>query len=151
MTNYFNARPVAPTALALGTAYQPVDEDSSRELALTIAQAADDRKGADIVLLKVSEVSYLADYFVVVTGFSSAQVRAIARSIEDEVEEKWHRYPTQTEGQAEGSWVLLDYGDVIAHIFMPDEREFYSLEAFWGHAERVDFVPSEARTDPTKS
>lgn len=142
MSNYSNARPVAPSATApFGTAYQAADEeDSSRRVALTIAQAADGRKGADIVLLDVSGVSYLADYFVIVTGFSSAQVRAIARTIEDEVEAEWHRYPTQTEGQAEGSWVLLDYGDVIAHIFMPQEREFYNLEAFWGHAERIDFA-----------
>ncbi|MBD2067444.1 ribosome silencing factor [Leptolyngbya sp. FACHB-671] len=147
MTNYSNARPVSPAVANPGAVYQPVTDDSSRELALTIAQAADDRKGGDIVLLKVSEVSYLADYFVVATGFSSAQVRAIARSIEDEVSEKWHRYPTQTEGQTEGSWVLLDYGDVIAHIFMPDEREFYNLEAFWGHAERIDFAPNGAMTD----
>jgi len=151
MTNYSNARPVSPAALDnLSTTHQPINEDDSQELALTIAQAADDRKAGDIVLLKVSDVSYLADYFVVVTGFSSAQVRAIARSIEDEVEEKWHRYPAQTEGQAEGSWVLLDYGDVIAHIFMPDEREFYSLEAFWGHAERIDFVPNKAITDQVR-
>jgi ribosome-associated protein len=148
---YSNAHPVLPAALTNpSAAHQSVSDDDSRELALTIAQAADDRKAGDIVLLKVSDVSYLADYFVVVTGFSSAQVRAIARSIEDEVEEKWHRYPTQTEGQAEGSWMLLDYGDVIAHIFMPDEREFYNLEAFWGHAERIDFVPTEAIADSTR-
>jgi ribosome-associated protein len=148
---YSNAHPVLPAALTNpGATHQPVSDDDSHELALTIAQAADDRKAGDIVLLKVSDVSYLADYFVVVTGFSSAQVRAIARSIEDEVEEKWHRYPTQTEGQAEGSWMLLDYGDVIAHVFMPDEREFYNLEAFWGHAERIDFVPTEAIADPTR-
>ncbi|NJL36909.1 MAG: ribosome silencing factor [Leptolyngbyaceae cyanobacterium RM2_2_4] len=148
---YSNAHPVLPAALTHpGAAHQSVSDDDSRELALTIAQAADDRKAGDIVLLKVSDVSYLADYFVVVTGFSSAQVRAIARSIEDEVEEKWHRYPSQTEGQAEGSWMLLDYGDVIAHVFMPDEREFYNLEAFWGHAERIDFVPTEAIADQTR-
>jgi ribosome-associated protein len=114
-------------------------DDSSYLLAQTIAQAADDRKGGDIVLLKVSDVSYLADYFVVVTGFSNVQVRAIANSIEDRVEEEWQRRPLRTEGQMEGSWVLMDYGDVIVHIFLPKEREFYSLESFWGHAEQVAF------------
>jgi ribosome-associated protein len=89
--------------------------------------------------LKVSDVSYLADYFVVVTGFSNVQVRAIANSIEDRVEEEWQRRPLRTEGQMEGSWVLMDYGDVIVHIFLPKEREFYSLESFWGHAEQVAF------------
>lgn len=112
------------------------DEDSYN-LALTIAQAADDRKGIDITLLRVADVSYLADYFVVVSGFSNVQVRAIARSIEEKVETDWQQLPLRIEGQAEGNWVLIDYGDVIAHIFLPKEREFYNLEAFWGHAEQI--------------
>lgn len=115
--------------------------DSCEQLALTIAQGADDRKGADITILRVTGVSYLADYFVIVTGFSQVQVRAIGRSITDKVEQELHRLPIRTEGQAEGTWVLQDYGDVIAHVFMPQEREFYNLEAFWGHAERVEFLP----------
>lgn len=124
-------------------AQAPISDDDSYQLALTIAQAADERKGGDIVLLRVSDVSYLADYFVIATGFSSVQVRAIARSIEDKVGETWHRQALQTEGQMEGSWVLLDYGDVIAHIFLPQEREFYGLEAFWGHAERTSFAATQ--------
>ena len=117
-------------------------DEESHKLALTIAQAADDRKGGDITILHVADVSYLADYFVVVTGFSNVQVRAIARSIEDKVETEWQQLPLRIEGQAEGNWVLIDYGDVIAHIFMPKEREFYNLEAFWSHAEQVKFSPS---------
>ena len=110
-----------------------------RDLAMLIAQAADDRKGADIVLLQVADVSYLADYFVIVTGFSNVQVRAIANSIKERVETQLQRLPVRVEGQAEGSWVLMDYGDVIVHIFLPKERDFYSLEAFWGHAEQTHF------------
>lgn len=114
-------------------------QDESQNLAVTAAQAADDRKGGDIVLLRVAEVSYLADYFVMVTGFSKVQVRAISQSIQEKVETELQRQPLRMEGQAEGTWVLLDYGDVIVHILMPNEREFYNLEAFWGHAERIDF------------
>jgi ribosome-associated protein len=114
-------------------------QDESQNLAVTAAQAADDRKGGDIVLLRVAEVSYLADYFVMVTGFSKVQVRAISQSIQEKVETELQRQPLRMEGQAEGTWVLLDYGDVIVHILMPQEREFYNLEAFWGHAERIDF------------
>jgi ribosome-associated protein len=121
------------------SASQGIPQGSSRELALTIAEAADDRKGADIVILQVEGVSYLTDYFVIVTGFSSVQVRAIYRAIEDQVEQVWQRYPIRVEGQAEGSWIVQDYGDVIVHIFMPQEREFYNLEAFWGHAEQIQF------------
>jgi ribosome-associated protein len=118
--------------------------DSTQNLAMTVAQAAEDRKAGDLVLLRVSDVSYLADYFLLATGFSRVQVRAIAQSIQDKVEEQWQRRPLRTEGQAEGSWVLLDYGEVIAHILMPQEREYYNLEAFWGHAERITFPPASS-------
>ncbi|MDX2239942.1 MAG: ribosome silencing factor [Leptolyngbyaceae cyanobacterium bins.302] len=115
--------------------------DTSLELALSAIQAADDRKGGDIVLLRVTEVSLLADYFVVVTGYSKVQVRAIANAVADKVQDECLRAPLHTEGMAESTWVLQDYGDVIVHVLMPQEREFYNLEAFWGHAERVDYRP----------
>jgi ribosome-associated protein len=125
---------------------QVMTDPSSHQLAMTIAEGADDRKGVDIVILKVSEVSYLAEYFVVMSGLSSVQVRAIAGSIEDKVETDLHRLPVRSEGKSDGSWIVLDYGDVIAHVFMPQEREFYDLEAFWGHAEKMRFsVPRLAR------
>jgi ribosome-associated protein len=93
----------------------------------------------------VAEVSYLSDYFVMMTGYSKVQVRAIAEAIEGQVEIDWQRRPLRTEGKAEGTWVLQDYGDVIVHIMMPREREFYNLEAFWGHAERI-FIPNSHGT-----
>ena len=89
--------------------------------------------------LRVSEVCYLADYFAIVTGFSNVQVRAISQAIADQVEAEWERLPLRIEGQSDASWVVMDYGDVIVHILKPQEREFYNLEAFWGHAERIDF------------
>lgn len=140
MSDRINPEPtVQPTVVDAASA--PGDDDS-RQIALTAAQAADERKGVDIAVLKVTDVSYLADYFVIATGFSNVQVRAIARAIEDQIAEQWNRYPLRTEGQSEGSWILQDYGDVIVHIFLPREREFYNLEAFWGHAERLEFAPS---------
>lgn len=131
-----NHTQVQPSVIASPQGGTPV---SSRDLAFTIAEAAEDRKGGNIVILQVAEVSYLADYFVIVTGFSNVQVRAISRSIEDKLIEKYQRCAVRAEGQAEGTWVLQDYGDVIVHIFMPQEREFYNLEAFWGHGERILF------------
>ncbi|MGF1536135.1 MAG: ribosome silencing factor [Elainellaceae cyanobacterium] len=112
------------------------------KLALDIVDAASERKAADISVLDVSDVSYLADYFVVMTGFSNVQVRAIARSIQQTTEENWDRSPHRVEGMTDGNWILLDYGDVIVHVFMPQEREYYGLEAFWGHARRVDRAAS---------
>lgn len=116
-------------------------DESAKTLALAIAEAADDRKAGNITILETGKVSYLADYFVIVTGFSNVQVRAIANSIENAVEEQFNRQPLRTEGMSEGRWVLKDYGEVIVHIFMPSDREFYDLEAFWGHATKIEFTP----------
>jgi ribosome-associated protein len=114
-------------------------ESNSESLAFTIATAADDRKAADILVLRLAEISYLTDYFVILTGFSKTQVRAIADSITDKVEKEHQRLPIHLAGISEAAWVLVDYGDVIVHILLPEEREFYNLEAFWGHAEQINF------------
>lgn len=127
-----------PQSTPVLTTAAPMLDDSTVALVRAIVQAADERKGGDLVLINVGDVSPLADYFVIVTGYSKVQVRAIARSIEDKVEEVFQRRPTRTEGMSEGTWVLADYSDVVVHVLMPHEREFYNLEAFWGHAERLD-------------
>ena len=112
---------------------------NSQEMAYAIAEAADDKKAQDIVLLKVTEVSYLADYFVIATGFSKPQLRAVCDSVEQKVAEDFGLEPIRIEGKTDGRWVLIDYGEVIVHIFLAEERQFYNLEAFWGHAERIDY------------
>lgn len=112
---------------------------TSRELGWKIAEAAAEKKAADIVLLKVADVSYLADYFSIVTGYSKTQLRAISEFIEEQIAEQFGRYPIRVSGKKEGNWIVQDYGDVIAHIFLPETREYYNLEAFWGHAERIEF------------
>ena len=114
----------------------------SHELALALANAADDRKGGDILIFKVSDVTFLADYFVLVSGFSRTQVRAMGDYLEHEIEQTLNLTPLRKEGEDDRSWIVLDYGDVIAHIMLPDVREYYDLEAFWGHAETIDFTPS---------
>lgn len=119
----------------------PITEYTSKDLALTIAEGADDKKGDNILLLDVAEVSYLADYFVIITGFSRTQVRAIYHSIEDKVKEKYDRLPLRIEGQSEGTWILLDYGDVIVHVMLPQDRDYYKIESFWGHAQQIHFQP----------
>lgn len=120
---------------------QPTPDITSQDLAYAIADAADDRKGGDILLLDVREVSYLTDYFVIVTGFSKAQVRAIADTIEEKISKTYGQVPAHTEGYQEAVWVLQDYSDVIVHVFLPQEREFYNLEAFWGQGTTIPFVP----------
>jgi ribosome-associated protein len=112
-------------------------EHTIEQLAFLAAEAADDRKAGDMVLIDISQVSTLADYLLIVSGFSKVQLRAISGSIIDKIEEQFQRLPLRTEGQDRGGWILLDYGDLIVHIMMPEQREFYNLEAFWGHGQIV--------------
>lgn len=140
MTDYFQGNlPLESVPRTQKTVNSTIAEtdDASEKLARIIADAGSERKAGDILLLKLADVSYLADYFVMMTGYSRVQVRAIATAIEDKIKTELERRPLRTEGKAEGSWILQDYGDVIVHIMMPKEREFYNLEAFWIHAERI--------------
>ncbi len=121
-------------------------DDPLFKMAWLAAEAADDRKGGDILLLQVGAVSSIAEYFVIVTGYSRVQVRAITNAVDDEIKEVLGRDPIRSAGTAEGIWSCLDYGDVVVHIQMPDTREFYGLEAFWGHSPRAVFE-SEIPTD----
>ena len=111
-------------------------------LARLAAEACDDRKAVDIRLIRVDEVSSLADWFVICSGLSDVQVRAVARSVEEKLEEEIGRLPLRREGQREGSWVLLDYGELIVHVLTPSERSYYDLEAFWGHGQQERYLNS---------
>ncbi len=97
---------------------------------------ASDKKAADIVMLRTSEVTTMADYFVICSGRSDRQLQALATGIIDELREDGIR-PLGVEGKGAARWVLLDYGSVIVHLFAPEEREFYGLEKFWSNAAQV--------------
>ncbi|MGQ9866125.1 MAG: ribosome silencing factor [Pseudanabaenaceae cyanobacterium] len=116
-------------------------QEASFQLTRTAVLAADDRKATNIVILAVGESSDLADYFVIATGQSRAQARAIASAVRERVATEWERWPLRVSGEQEGSWVLMDYGDVIVHILLPQERNYYNLEAFWGHVPRYTLAP----------
>jgi ribosome-associated protein len=120
----------------------PAQALDSEALARLAAEACDDRKAVDIRLIRVDEVSSLADWFVICSGLSDVQVRAIARSVEEKLEEEIGRLPLRREGQREGSWVLLDYGELIVHVLTPSERSYYDLEAFWGHGQQERYLSS---------
>ena len=146
MTDYFQANFPSQSVAATQSEVdrqQLEDRETSQKIATSIANAASERKAGDILLLKVADVSYLADYFIIATGYSNVQVRAIADAVEKTLLTEWQRTPLRTEGKAEGNWVVQDYGDVIVHVMMPYEREFYNLEAFWGHAERIELQLSD--------
>ena len=97
---------------------------------------ASDKKAADIVLLRTSEVTTIADYFVICSGRSDRQLQALAGGILDELRKEGIR-PLGVEGRGAARWVLLDYGSVIVHLFAPEEREFYGLERLWSNADQV--------------
>ena len=109
----------------------------SWEKALLISRFALDKKAYDLVLLEVSEVTSIADYFIICSGRSDRQVQSIAQGIEQDLGKEGIR-PLSVEGQSRGQWVLMDFSDVIVHVFFQPVREFYDLEGLWSHAPRVD-------------
>lgn len=116
-------------------------------LAEQIAEAAWDRKALDLKILDVRKLVSYADYFVICSGRSDRQVQAISQNISDELREHGFR-PLGIEGQAHGMWVLMDYGDIIVHIFHLAEREEYGLEQIWKDAPRLTIeVPEGLTTD----
>lgn len=102
-------------------------------------QAAENRKALDVTVLDISSVSVIADYFIICSGRTGTQVQAIVEHIQEEL--KKEGLPAfRREGFREANWVLLDYGDVIIHVFQGTERQFYNLERLWGDA-RIVAVP----------
>jgi ribosome-associated protein len=95
---------------------------------------ASDKQASDIVLLDIRGVSLIADYFVICTAGSERQTAAILKDLGEQVLQGFGRKPLHTEGAADSGWVLLDYGDVIVHIFSPSQRTFYDLEQLWAAA-----------------
>ncbi len=109
--------------------------DHSWERALLCAQAALDKKAYDLVILEVGAFTSVAEYFVICTGRSDVQVQSICRAIEEALANAKVR-PLAIEGYAHGQWVLMDFGDVIVHIFYETARDFYNLERLWSQAPR---------------
>jgi len=104
-----------------------------REMADIVVEAASDKKAEDILVLNVSEVTTIADLFVICSGRGERQVQAIADAIVEKAKAAG-RQPVGVEGYAGGRWVLIDLGDVVVHAFVPEERELYRLERLWGDA-----------------
>ncbi|MBM7623121.1 ribosome-associated protein [Sporohalobacter salinus] len=111
----------------------------TERLAEMIAETADDKKALDITILNLQGISIIADYFVICSGKTDIQVKAIARGINEKLADVSEVELQRKEGMDDAKWVLLDYADIIVHIFHQQEREFYDLERLWGDAERVDW------------
>ena len=106
---------------------------SAEESARRGVSAALDKKGADLLVLNLSEISSFADYFVICSASSERQAQAIADAIEEKLRSSGRR-PIAIEGYAPARWILLDYGDVLFHVFLEESRRFYALERLWGDA-----------------
>jgi len=133
---------VSADALAASPRQPRQEPPDSAALAQLAAEACDDRKAGEIVLIRVDEVAYLTDWFVICSGGSPVQVRAIARSVEEKLNEQARRRPLRLEGISEGRWVLLDYGELIVHVMGTQERRFYDLEGFWSHGDLHPYQPT---------
>ncbi len=115
--------------------------DSQRKSLLCV-KAAVEKKAFDLVLLDMKKVSSFTDYFLLCSGKSDRQVQAIAQAIEEELEKEGIR-PLGLEGKTEGKWILMDYEDVVIHVFLEPVRTFYDLEGLWIDAPRIDLEKGE--------
>ena len=119
------------------------------EIAVTAAKALDAKRGKDIVVLHVEDMTVITDYMVIATGHSAIQVKSLAENVEEELA-KQDVFVRRKEGMSEGRWIVLDYGDVMVHIFGEKEREYYRLEHLWatedkrGEVEFDDEIETEA-------
>ena len=116
----------------------------AQNVAVIAARAADDKQGSNIIVLNVGDVLAITEMFVIVSASNSRQLRTIANEITAKIREETDRPLLRSEGMAEQQWVLLDYGDVVVHIFSEDIREFYEIERLYQDVPRVDWESSKS-------
>ncbi|MBJ7471099.1 MAG: ribosome silencing factor [Solirubrobacteraceae bacterium] len=130
------------TTLNRDAAETPVREGGGgdpRALALAIAEIADDIRAKDITLLNVADAVGYADYFVVVTGNTDRQVKAVHDAVLKGIKDDLRVIPKRVEGVTEATWILMDYLDVVLHVFTPDARDFYRLDRLYGDVPRESY------------
>ena len=109
-----------------------------KELAIIAAKALDEKKGKEISALEITDLTTLADYFVIATGTSNTQINALCDAVEKALKEQADEAPLHREGHRDGTWVLLDYGCLVVHVFNSEAREFYGLERLWSDGKPLD-------------
>ncbi|MEX2356622.1 MAG: ribosome silencing factor [Thermaerobacterales bacterium] len=116
----------------------------AQDLAIEARSAAADKKAEHVVVLDLSRLTVMTDYFVICSGQNNVQVKAIADGVVDRLR-KAGRKPRGMEGYQAGRWVLIDYGDVMVHVMTAQERDYYALDRLWGDARTLEPVPAPAR------
>lgn len=109
----------------------------SLELARYIVDAVEDRKAEDILLLDLRPDNIIADFFIICTGDNERHLRAIGENLRQEVKDNFEQIPFTNEGKAENGWIVMDYGDVVVHLFSPEKRNYYALEELWDATSKV--------------
>jgi ribosome-associated protein len=126
--------------------------DRSVELAQAAAAAAADKQARDIMIIDVSEQLVITDCFVIASATNDRQVHAVVDAIEESLRERHDAKPVRREGQREGRWVLLDYADIVVHIQLTEEREYYQLERLWKDCPLIPFQdPAQSRAAAGRS
>jgi ribosome-associated protein len=129
-----------------GTHESPEQSDNSRKAGdvgpkpLIAARAADAKKGEDILVLDVADIIGIVESFVIASASNTRMVRSIVDEIEHQIREETGEKPRAVEGLRDASWVLLDYGDLVVHVFLEETREYYALERLWADATPVPWV-----------
>ncbi len=140
MADQPNAEP-APESVP-NTAAEQEQDDSDVQLALLAARTADEKKATDIIILEVGEVLSIAGYFVVCSASNPRLVRTVADEIEAAAKRDLGRAPVRHEGRDQQQWILIDYGDVIVHVFHEDQRAFYEIERLYLDVPKIDWEVS---------
>ena len=122
------------------------DTTISQAIATAAAEAARDKQAADVVVLDVAALLTITDYFVICSVASGPQLKAVTEAVEERVRTGLDRRPVRREGDADGGWLLLDYIDVVVHVFGEEEREYYDLERLWSDAPRPAWAAAGARS-----
>ena len=109
-----------------------------KEMAILAAKALDEKKGKEISAIEITDLTTLADYFVIATGTSNTQINALCGAVEKALKEQAGEDPLRREGYRDGTWVLLDFGSVVVHVFTEEARKFYDLERLWSDGKPMD-------------
>lgn len=120
------------------------------EVAVSATRAADDKKATDLQILEVADILAVVDLFALVTTMNPRHLKAVGDEIERVLRDENDRKPLRREGQPDSGWVLLDYGDVVVHLFSSDRRDFYALERLWSDVPRRDVLTGERLAAPSE-